>query len=154
MRKEINILIVEDENIIANDIKMALEKFGYNVIDIVRSGELAIQMVEETNPDLVLVDIKLEGKLDGIEIAGTIQEEYNLPVILITAYSNRRMIDEAKMKAPYGYITKPFEDKELYSSIEIALHKSQHDIALKDAKRKIEKLHEVAYKLSGCESVK
>lgn len=154
MHKEINILIVEDEAIIANDIKRALEKFGYNVIDIVRSGELAIQTVEKTNPDLILVDIKLEGKLNGIDIAGTIQEEYGLPVILITAYSNRRMIDEAKLTAPYGYITKPFEDKELYSSIEIALHKSKLDIALKDAKHKIEKLHDVAIELATCESVK
>lgn len=154
MHKEINILIVEDESIIANDIKRALEKFGYNIIDIVRSGEVAIQTVEKTNPDLILVDIKLDGDLDGIDITGTIQGKYNIPVILITAYSNRRTINEAMQTAPYGYITKPFEDKDLYFSIEMALHKFQLDKALKDAKHKIEKLHDVAIELATCESVK
>lgn len=152
MQKEINILIVEDEAIIANDIKRALEKFGYNIIDIVRSGESAIHMVEKTNPDLILVDIKLEGDLDGIDITDIIQAEYNIPVILITAYSNRRTIGEAMLTAPYGYITKPFEDKDLYLSIEMALHKSQLDKALKEAKIKIEKLHKVVTKLASCES--
>ena len=154
MHKEINILIVEDENIIANDIKRALEKFGYNVIDIVRSGEAAIQTAKKTNPDLVLADIKLDGDLDGIDITGVIQKEYNIPVILITAYSNRRMIDEAKLTAPYGYLTKPYEDKDLYSSIEMAFYKSRLDKTLKEAKYKIEKLHDVAIELATCESEK
>lgn len=152
MKKQINILIVEDELIIANDIKIALEKFGYNIVDIVRKGESAIQIVEKTNLDLVLVDIMLEGKLDGIDITDTIQQRYNIPVIYITAYSNHRRINKAKLTAPYGYITKPFEDKELYYSIEMALHKSQLDKALKDAKNKIEKLHGVAINLATCES--
>ncbi|MCK5052168.1 MAG: diguanylate cyclase [Candidatus Cloacimonetes bacterium] len=154
MKKQINILIVEDELIIANDIKISLEKFGYNIVDIVRTGESAIQIVEKTNLDLVLVDIMLEGKLDGIDITDTIQQRYNIPVIYITAYSNHRRINKAKLTAPYGYITKPFEDKELYYSIEMALHKSQLDKALKDAKNKIEKLHSVAINLATCESRK
>lgn len=154
MQKEIRILIVEDEVIIASDIKQALEKFGYNIIDIARTGESAIQIVKESNPDLVLVDIMLEGSFDGINITDTIQREYSIPVIYVTAYSNQKTIDEAKLTAPYGYITKPFEDNELYSSVEMALYKSQLDKKLKEAKYKIEKLHSVAIKLTTCESSK
>ncbi|MBT3756978.1 MAG: response regulator, partial [Candidatus Cloacimonetes bacterium] len=148
MLKEINILIVEDEIIIANDIKRALQKFNYNIIDIVKSGETAIKTVEKTKPDLVLVDILLEGTLDGIDITNTIQSEYNVPVIYLTAYSDQRTLNEAKLTAPYGYISKPFEDKELYSAIEMALYKFQLDQVLKDAKYKIEKLHHIAIELA------
>ncbi len=154
MKKQINILIVEDELIIANDVKITLEKFGYNIVDIAKTGESAIQKLEECKPDLVLVDIMLEGKLDGIDITDTIQQDHNIPVIYVTAYSNHRRINKAKLTAPYGYITKPFEEKELYYSIEMALHKSQIDKELKDAKNKIEKLHDVAIKLAACESRK
>jgi len=154
MLKEINILIVEDEIIIANDIKRALQKFNYNIIDIVKSGETAIKTVEKTKPDLVLVDILLEGTLDGIDITNTIQSEHNVPVIYLTAYSDQRTLNEAKLTAPYGYISKPFEDKELYSAIEMALYKFQLDQVLKDAKYKIEKLHHIAIELATCESDK
>ncbi len=154
MKKRINILIVEDELIIANGVKVTLEKFGYNIVDIAKTGEAAIQKIEITKPDLVLVDIMLEGKLDGIDITDTIQQVYNIPVIYVTAYSNPRRINKAKLTAPYGYITKPFEDKELYYTIEMALHKSQLDRALKEAKYKIEKLHSVAIDLATCESRK
>ncbi|MEA2097281.1 MAG: response regulator, partial [Candidatus Cloacimonadota bacterium] len=154
MKKRINILIVEDELIIANGVKVTLEKFGYNIVDIAKTGEAAMQKIEITKPDLVLVDIMLEGKLDGIDITDTIQQVYNIPVIYVTAYSNPRRINKAKLTAPYGYITKPFEDKELYYTIEMALHKSQLDRVLKEAKCKIEKLHSVAINLATCESRK
>ena len=154
MQKDVNILIVEDEIIIANDIKMSLEKFGYHIIDMVRTGEAALKMVKETDPDLVLVDIKLNGKLDGIDITNTIQQDFHVPVIYITAFSNQKTIDKAKLTAPYGYITKPFEDKELFTSIEMALYKSQLDNALRKAKNKIEQLHTVAIKLVTCENAK
>ncbi len=152
MHDEIRILIVEDEIIIANDIKRALQKFKYEIVDIVKSGETAIQTVESEKPNLVLVDILLEGTLDGIDITNTIQQRYNVPVIYLTAYSDQRTLNEAKLTAPYGYISKPFEDKELYSSIEMALYKFQLDQALKDAKLKIEKLHHIAIELATCES--
>ncbi|NQT65459.1 MAG: diguanylate cyclase, partial [FCB group bacterium] len=102
--------------------------------------------------DLVLVDIKLEGDLNGIDITDTIQQKYNIPVIYVTAYSDQRTLNEAKLTAPYGYISKPFEDKELYSAIEMALYKFQLDEALKDTKQKIEKLHGVAIELTTCKS--
>ncbi len=154
MQKDVNILIVEDEIIIANDIKMSLEKFGYHITDMVRTGEVALEMVKETDPDLVLVDIKLNGKLDGIDITKIIQQEYHIPVIYITAFSNQKTLDKVKLTAPYGYITKPFEDKELFTSIEMALYKSLLDNALRKAKNKIEQLHTVAIKLVTCENVK
>lgn len=152
MKKQIRILIVEDEAIIANDIKRTLEKFGYVITDIAKSGEAALQMVQESTPDLVLVDILLEGSLNGIDITQTIQQEYNIPVIFVTAFSDPKTISKAKLTAPYGYIPKPFEDNELFSSIEMALHKFKLDKIQKEVKIKIEKLHNVAIKLAACES--
>jgi len=152
MRKKINILIVEDEIIIANDIKRALEKFQYNVVDIVKSGEKALEIAKKTKPDIVLVDILLEGFLDGFDITDTIQKEYNIPVIYVTAYSDRKTLKEAKLTAPYGYVYKPFDDKELYSSIEMALYKFEMDNGLKQAKQKVEDLHNIAVELATCES--
>jgi len=152
MKKQIRILIVEDEAIIANDIKRTLEKFGYIITDIAKSGETALQMVKESTPDLVLVDILLEGSLNGIDITQTIQREYNVPVIFVTAFSDPNTVNKAKLTAPYGYVSKPFEDNELFSSIEMALHKFKLDKIQKDVKNKIEKLHSVAIKLGACES--
>ncbi len=152
MKRQIRILIVEDEAIIANDIKSTLEKFGYIIIDIAKSGEAALQMVKKSLPDLVLVDILLEGSLNGIDITQTIQHEYNIPVIFVTAFSDPNTINKAKLTAPYGYVSKPFEENELFSSIEMALHKFKLDKIQKEVKNKIEKLHSVAIKLGACES--
>ena len=152
MKKQIRILIVEDEAIIADDIKRTLEKFGYIITDIAKSGETALQIVKESTPDLVLVDILLEGSLNGIDITQTIQQEYDIPVIFVTAFSDPNTVNKAKLTAPYGYIPKPFEDNELFSSIEMALHKFKLDKIKKEVKNKIEKLHDVAIKLAACES--
>lgn len=121
--ENINILIVEDEVIVAKDIEVTLSNLGYCVSGSVSSGEDAISHIESHKPDLVLMDIMLEGKLDGIEAAQIIRRQYSIPVIFLTAYSNEKTLDRAKTAKPYGYILKPFQETDLYTSIEIAFYK-------------------------------
>ena len=120
------ILITEDEVIIAEDIAACLEELGYEVCAI-DSGIDTIAMVRETKPDLVLLDINIKGERDGIEIANIIKEEFGIPFIFLTAYADEKTIDRAKTTEPYGFIVKPFDEKDLRSAIEIALYKSGRD---------------------------
>ena len=125
------ILVVEDERITAEDIKCGLQNAGYIVPAIVDSGEEAIRKTEEFGPDLVLMDIKLKGEMDGIEAAGQIRRLYDIPVVYLTAYSDSSTVQRAKMTEPSGYvlkeqtglIKKPFEESELHAAIEITLHR-------------------------------
>ena len=117
------ILIVEDEKIVALDIKHSLESYGYIVPCMVSTGEDAIQMAKKHNPDLVLMDIVLRGDIDGIEAASFIHSNYNIPIVYLTAYSDERTLHRAKMTEPFGHILKPFNNRELRTNIEIALHK-------------------------------
>ena len=119
----INILIVEDEVIVAKDIELTLANLGYSVSGSVSSGKDAIDHVKNHRPDLVLMDIMLEGKLDGIETANIIHQQFSVPVIFLTAYSNENTLERAKTAKPYGYILKPFQETDLYTSIEIAIYK-------------------------------
>ncbi|SCG84616.1 putative transcriptional regulatory protein pdtaR [Methanobacterium congolense] len=131
------ILVVEDELITAEDIKSGLEFAGYTVPAIVSSGEDAIEKAGELKPDLVLMDIKLKGEMDGIEAAGQIRVRYDIPVIYLTAYSDETTVQRAKVTEPSGYILKertglikkPFEESELHTAIEITLyrHKIEKD---------------------------
>lgn len=123
MRKR-QILIVEDEWIVSEDIKCSLVKLGYDVAEIVSSGEEAIRIAEAKIPDLVLIDIKLSGKMDGVATANVITSHYQIPVVFLTAYGDAGMLDRTKAANPFGYIIKPFRDRELYSTIEVALHRS------------------------------
>lgn len=121
------ILIVEDEGVVALQIKSDLEQMGYSVTDICVTGEQAIGSFEKIRPDLVLMDITLKGQMDGIETAGQINERYDVPVIYLTAHSAGSTIERAKMTAPYGYILKPFNARELSIAVEMALYKHQID---------------------------
>lgn len=118
-----NILIVEDESIVAKDIQHSLKKLGYNVVDIVSTAENAITAAVENIPDLVLMDIMLKGPMSGIEAAQTIREQLNIPVIFLTAYADESTFSKAKVTEPYGYIIKPFKEIDLHTSIEMALYK-------------------------------
>ena len=129
------ILVVEDEKIVARDIKNRLRNLGYTVPAIVSSGEEAIQKAEEIRPDLVLMDIVLKGKIDGVKAAKEIYTRFDIPVIYLTAYSDKDTLRRVKMTEPFGYIHKPFEIKEMRSSIEIALHKHRVDKKLKEKKK-------------------
>ncbi|OPY21137.1 MAG: two-component response regulator [Methanomethylovorans sp. PtaU1.Bin093] len=121
----VKILVVEDENIVALEIKKRLQKLGYIVPGVASTGEDAISKAEGILPDLVLMDIMLKGEIDGINAAGEIRKRFNIPVIYLTAYSDGDTIERAKLTEPYGYILKPFEEDDLRTAIEIALYRHQ-----------------------------
>lgn len=120
-----NILIVEDESIVAKDIQHSLKKLGYNVLDVVSTGENAIASAEEKQPDLVLMDIMLKGAMSGIEAAQVIKDKLNIPVIFLTAYADESTFSKAKITEPYGYIIKPFKEIDLHTTIEMAIYKHE-----------------------------
>jgi CheY-like chemotaxis protein len=119
------ILVVEDESIIALNIKKKLKRFGYTVPAIVATGEEAIKMAEITFPDLILMDVRLKGAMDGVKTAEEIHKRFNIPIIFLTAYSDDELLEKAKKTKPYGYIVKPFKANDLKSNIEIALYRHQ-----------------------------
>jgi PAS domain S-box-containing protein len=126
----VKILVVEDESIVAMDIKHRLENMDYVVPAVVSSGEEAVEKVSETLPDLILMDIVLRGEMDGIEAAQIIKDNYNIPVLYLTAYSDEKTLKRAKITGPFGYIIKPFEDRELHSAIEVARYKHEMETKL------------------------
>lgn len=129
------ILIVEDESIVAMDIKHRAEGLGYQVTDVTPSGEEALELVRKNRPDVILMDIVLKGKIDGIEAAQRIHDDYDIPVLYLTAYSDEETLKRAKITEPFGYIIKPFEDRELHSSIEIAIYKHEMERKLKESEK-------------------
>ena len=168
------ILVVEDERITAEDIKSGLESAGYLVPALVSSGKDAIEKAGELKPDLVLMDIKLKGKMDGIAAAGQIKQLYDIPVIYLTAYSDEYTVQRAKITEPSGYIIKestglvkkPFGESELHTAIEITLYRHKmekdHDALLSamlknindaviatNAEGRIKLMNSVAEKLTG-----
>ncbi|MCD4796462.1 MAG: diguanylate cyclase [Candidatus Cloacimonetes bacterium] len=151
--KRKKILVVEDSKVIGNDLKITLTKFGYEVPKVAVSGNEAFKMIGITNPDLVLMDIKLKGELNGIDTTRIIQKKFSLPVIYLTAYSDEKTIMDAKTTEPFGYLIKPFNDKELFSTIEMALYRYQLENELKKSKLKIEELHETALQLASKDTI-
>jgi PAS domain S-box-containing protein len=129
------ILIVEDEGIIAKDIQNTLIRLGYTVTAVASSGEEAIEKTAETAPDLVLMDIVLEGYMDGVEAAEQIRNRFDIPVIYLTAHADNGTLQRAKITEPYGYILKPFHERELHITIEIALYKHATGKKLKDSEQ-------------------
>ena len=128
---KINVLIVEDESIVAKDIQHSLKKLGYNVLGICSTGEDAIKSAEELMPDIVLMDIMLKGQMNGIEAAAQIRETNNIPVIFLTAYADENTLSKAKVSEPFGYIIKPFKEIDLHTSIEMAIYKHEKENDLK-----------------------
>ncbi len=137
-----SLLVVEDESIVAMDIKHRAEGLGYRVVGIAASGEDAIKLAREEKPDLVLMDIVLKGEMDGIEAAEVIREEMDIPVVYLTAYSDEKTLSRAKLTGPFGYIIKPFEDRELHSAIEVALYKHKMDSKLRESEERYRALLE------------
>jgi diguanylate cyclase len=124
-----SVLIVEDELVVAENIAQNLSKQGYVAVDIVDSGEEAIAQACRTRPDIILMDIRLQGDMDGISAATAIQQQLDLPIIYMTAYADDATLNRAKQTAPYGYLVKPFRPYDLKTSIEIALQKHRSDRA-------------------------
>jgi hypothetical protein len=127
------ILIVEDEGIIAADIQCRLEKLGYRVPAIARSGEEALHFARSTPFDLVLMDIRLKGDMDGITTAQTMKNELETPVVYITAHADEETINRAACTEPFGYIVKPIRDSELRSAVQISIHKHEMERRLRDS---------------------
>lgn len=127
------ILVTEDEGIVAMDVESRLQALGYTVAGVAASGEEAIRLAESTRPDLVLMDIKLLGQLDGVAAAEQIRARFDVPVIYLTAYADDATLRRAKVTEPYAYLIKPFEERELLTAIEIALYKHEMEAKLRAA---------------------
>jgi len=130
---EVSILIVEDESIVAMDIRNCLTAYGYQVVGCVPSGEEAIACVSLSRPDLVLMDIRLQGEMNGIVAARRIMDSFRIPSLFLTSYVDREMLAEAKGLNAVGYVLKPFDDRELCVAVEIALHRWQMESGLRRA---------------------
>jgi CheY-like chemotaxis protein len=132
-----SIFIVEDELIEAEDIRQTLEKQGYGVTGIARGGEAALETLRGIHPDLVLMDIHLAGTMDGIDTAEQIRILYQIPVIFLTAHADETTLSRAKITEPYGYVLKPFDERELHSAIEMALYKHRMEELAQENERTI-----------------
>tara|TARA_R110002072_G_scaffold84678_6_gene191982 strand:- start:7308 stop:7991 length:684 start_codon:yes stop_codon:yes gene_type:complete len=128
------VLIVEDENVVALDLTRRLKKLGYCVIGMASNAKRALSLVDKHAPDLVLMDIHIQGHTDGIEIARILYDKYQIPVIFLTAYSEEATLNRAKESKPYGYLLKPYSERELHAGIQVALEKSRADRKLRDTK--------------------
>ncbi|HPF98057.1 MAG TPA: response regulator transcription factor [Mangrovimonas sp.] len=118
----IRVLIVEDDPIITEDIRDMLTSVNYQVVATAYDKEEAFEAIDQIKPDLVLLDINLDGNYEGFEVAEYINKTRKIPFLYLTSYSGKEVIDKAKQTLPMGYIVKPFNERELFSSIEIALH--------------------------------
>ena len=121
------IMVVEDEWVVADQLCKDLKDLGYTVCSTASTGDEAIKKVEVDRPDLILMDIVLKGKIDGIEAADRVNSQFNIPILYLTAYTNQEYIERAKQTNPFGYLLKPYNQNELYANIEMALHKHRVD---------------------------
>ncbi len=137
------ILIVEDEWVIALDIKQHLNKLGYSVSGTANSAEKALELVAKAKPDLVLMDIYLQGNKSGIEAADQIRQQFQLPVVFLTAHADEATLTEAIATHPYGYIVKPFEEQDLIIAIQVALANHRAEQAVRQALEKEKQLNEL-----------
>ncbi|MDO9326768.1 MAG: response regulator, partial [Methanoregula sp.] len=132
-----SIFIVEDELIEAEDIRQTLETQGYPVAGIARSGESVLETLKTIHPDLVLMDIHLAGAMDGIDTAEQVRSRYHIPVIFLTTYADETTLGRAKLTEPYGYVLKPFDERDLHSAIEMSLYKHRMEELAKENERTI-----------------
>jgi putative two-component system response regulator len=135
----IKILVVEDESLVAKDIHNMLLGQGYEVVGVLSTGEEALQAVPQAGPDLVLMDIVLKGEIDGFTAARTIWEEHGIPVVYLTAYADETTLARAKVTEPFGFILKPFDERELQTTIEMAFFKAKMDRALREREIRLQK---------------
>lgn len=142
MENKTRILIVEDETLVSFDLKNIISGLGYEVIGVVRTGEEAFSKAFEEKPDLILMDIMLSGKLNGIETAEQIKKSIDVPIIYLTAYADKNTLQSAKITEPYGYIIKPFEERLLQSTIELALYKFKMELKLRESEKRYKQLAE------------
>ena len=141
---EKQILVVEDETIIALELKHTLEDLGYQVTDVMEKGETVVDIAREQPPDLILLDIQLKGDMNGIEVGQTLRRQDNIPILYLTANADQATMEQAKETAPWAFLTKPVEDHELRNAIEIALSKKQMETKIKTLEKKSAMKHLMA----------
>ncbi len=144
MPKTPRILIVEDERIVAMDLERVLTELGFAVVGMVSNGKDAIAQAHENPPDLVLMDIMLEGEMDGIETAQQIRSERDIPLVYLSAHADERLTEKAKATEPYAYLVKPYTPRELRASIEMALHKHEIEVQLRRSEERFRLLFDKA----------
>ena len=140
------IFIVEDEAIVAESLNDQLEGLGYIVTGNAPSGEEALRNIKNNLPNLVLMDIMLEGEMDGIAAANEIRSRFNIPIVFLTAYTDDKILERASITGPFGYIVKPFVNEDLKISVEIAMYKFRLE---KERKRFIEGLQGALPKITS-----
>jgi PAS domain S-box-containing protein len=131
------IMVVEDERIIALHLRQQLVKLGYQVVGVVASGEKALANVRDLRPDVMLMDIHIEGELDGIETAARMPEDLQIPVVYLTAYSEEATLARARATRPYGYLLKPFAERELHATIQMVLERRSAEVALRESEERL-----------------
>jgi PAS domain S-box-containing protein len=136
------VLVVEDELLIAHDIQRRLQQMGYHVVDVVSTGVDALRAVAEHAPDVVLMDIRLRGGMSGVETAAQVRAHHDVPVVYLTAHADEEMLERVKVTEPFGYILKPFQDRELRSNIEIALYRHEQEQRLRESEQRYRTLFE------------
>ena len=131
------IMVVEDERIVALHLRQQLSNLGYQVVGMVASGKQALEKVHELEPDVMLMDIHIEGELDGIETAARIPEDLQIPVVYLTAYSEEATLARARATKPYGYLLKPFAERELHATIQMVLERRAAELALRESEERL-----------------
>ncbi len=138
------VMVVEDDVLIAEDIRISLEDMGYRVCAAVTSGEEAMEQAAKQGPAVILMDIVLRGEMDGVEAAERIGREHHIPVVFLTSFADEETLDRARAAGPFGYLVKPFEDRELRATLEMALYKHR---AEQERERLIRELEEANAKI-------
>ena len=140
MIRRARVMVVEDDRIVARDISEQLGRIGHTVIGVTASGEAAVALAASNRPDLILMDVRLEGRIDGIDAACEIRATSQIPVVFLTAYADDETIRRAGAAEPFGYLLKPFEDLQLRTAIEMALHRRRAEEALRAAQADISRM--------------
>ena len=140
--KKVRVLVVEDESIIAMETESVLAELGYEVVAIVDTGEKAIEVTEQRKPDIILMDIRIKGEIDGIDTAEIIRSKFEIPVVFLTAHLDEERLEKVKLTMPFGYILKPIKERDLKVTLEMALHVSKVDVERKKTEQKLKESEE------------
>jgi two-component system, NtrC family, response regulator AtoC len=138
------VLIVEDEIVLAMELEEKLTEMGYSVVARVTSGEDALESAERLKPDLILMDIRLDDELDGIDAARLIRTKQHVPIVYLTAYADSKTLQRAKLTEPFGYLVKPYSERELHITIDMALHKAEMEKKLRESEERFRALFDTA----------
>jgi diguanylate cyclase (GGDEF)-like protein/PAS domain S-box-containing protein len=131
------VLIVEDERIVALHLRQQLQRLGYQVMGVVASGDQALRQARELQPQVILMDIHIEGNMDGIEAAGRIRDELGIPIVYLTAYAEEETLRRARATKPFGYLLKPFSERELHATIQVVLERHAIELALHESEERL-----------------